>query len=565
MLIALATLDLLIAPAHACGGFFCNQYEPVDQAGEVVVFEVDEEAQETTMHVRVDYSGPASEFAWVVPVPANPDTFITTDLLFDELDRLTQPRFLTRYDDGDCLQYGDSTTASSAGGYYYTFATADTGSAGGYTGIEVVSTGTVGPYDQAVLRATNAAVLVDWLQANGYAVPDAMEPLLDPYTGADTHFLALKLTKGEDTGALAPLGLTYAGTPGIPIGLTAVAATEDMPMRVYLLGERRAVPANWFHIELNPLWMPWLSSNYADYDDAVRRAADEAGGRAFVTTFSGPTDATIYDGQYVTDGLEAYTVPVDWFLALQGRGFQGNDELLDVLRQVVPAPPGVDETDFYNCTSCYTSEWAALEADFDSVEATAVLHATIVEPRERAQALLDDHSRITRLDTRISPDEMVVDPRFAFVADLAEVGTDRWLDVRTDCEPDTRDIVSREVELPTGHVVPVDLTWSHPESQLMGMAGSVALRIEQWDDDGNYSVVADQSSELDALEADGTTGGGNGSYPGSFPTVPDGSVTDDGTTVEGKGGCGCTTGGSSGWLALLLAPLALGRRRSADR
>ncbi len=41
--------------AWACGGFVCDPAQPVDQAGEEVIFSVDEAADRVTMHVRVAY------------------------------------------------------------------------------------------------------------------------------------------------------------------------------------------------------------------------------------------------------------------------------------------------------------------------------------------------------------------------------------------------------------------------------------------------------------------------------------------------------------------------------
>ena len=60
--LALAAFALAVPGiAQACGGFFCNQAEPIDQAGEEILFAVDGDAGTTEMHVKVQYEGPASE------------------------------------------------------------------------------------------------------------------------------------------------------------------------------------------------------------------------------------------------------------------------------------------------------------------------------------------------------------------------------------------------------------------------------------------------------------------------------------------------------------------------
>jgi hypothetical protein len=538
-------LSLSLSPAHACGGFFCNGQEPVDQAGEVVVFEVDEEAGETTMHVRVDYEGPASDFAWVVPVPANPETFITTGELFDVLDEATQPAFVTHHRlPSTCGIDSDADTdADSDVDVAYSYGSSADTAAGG---VRVVSTGTVGPYDQAVLQATDGELLVQWLQDNGFAVPDGLSPLLDPYTGVGTHFLALRLTKGESAGALEPLGLTWSGTtPGIPIGLTAVAATDDMPLRVYLLGDHRGVPTNYHHVELNPLWMPWSDGHPDGYDDVVRRAVDQGGGRAFVTSFSGSLTGWFdLRGSFDLDGLDQASSARDWFDQLARRGFQGNDDLLNVLLELLPPPEGVDPTDFYNCPGCYDEAWDALDEGFDAVAATDTLLRAIVEPLERAQAVLDQSEVTTRLDTLISPFEMTVDPQFAFAPGLGEVASTHTLVVEHRCDEDDRSFLDEQVvQLPTGHTVTVSRS-ALLDDQLRALSDRVALRVEQLHADGSSTVVADHSAELDALDV------------GVVPVTETAPVE-----VESGAGCGCRAVGSVGWGPWGLALLAVARRR----
>jgi len=562
MMTTFLSLYLSLTPtAEACGGFFCNGYDPIEQAGEVVVFEVDEDAQETTMHVQVDYTGPAEQFAWVVPVPANPDTFITSERLFTELDRVTQPVFQLLVDDDECDHDdtdtdADTDTDSDAD----TDTDLDTGVV--WEGVEVVSTGRVGPYDQAVLRANDADVLVDWLQANGYAVPAELSPLLQPYVGAETHFLALKLTKGEDTGALSPLGLTYAGTtPGIPIGLTAVAATDDMPVRVYLMGARRGVPTNYLHVRLNPLWLPWERwYDTTAYDEVVGWAVDEAGGRAFVTSFASATPkVTIYrDGDFDLEGLDQLTDPVAWFESLGSRGFDGTDELLDVLLAILPPPAGVDAASFYNCPSCYQDDWDELAVTFDPVAATLALDEAIVQPRALAQDILDRNAMVTRLDTLMSPHEMTVDPQFGFAPDMVEVPQTYTAELTIDCVDGDYDGAARRILLPTGQELPLASYDMAPplEEELRALSDHVALVVEQLGTDGGSEVVADYSSELDALGASTTTN--------AFgqPIQP-GTETSDVSSAGGKG-CGCAAAPSSlTWAVWLpLVGLVFGRRRA---
>ena len=93
---ALTTTD-----AYACGGFFCNVANPVDQAGEEILFAVD--GTDVTAHIRIMYQGDAADFSWVLPVPSLPTFGVGSDTVFDALKRQTDPRFEIAWDtSGDC-------------------------------------------------------------------------------------------------------------------------------------------------------------------------------------------------------------------------------------------------------------------------------------------------------------------------------------------------------------------------------------------------------------------------------------------------------------------------------
>ena len=64
-----AALTALLTPAAAlaCGGFFCSNNQPVNQAAERIVFAYD--GEQVHMHIRITYEGPESEFGWILPVP----------------------------------------------------------------------------------------------------------------------------------------------------------------------------------------------------------------------------------------------------------------------------------------------------------------------------------------------------------------------------------------------------------------------------------------------------------------------------------------------------------------
>ena len=140
--------------AIACGGFFCNNNQPITQAAERIFFALDN--GRIHMHVRIQYDGPPDQFGWLLPVPAD-DTLevkLSTEALFDGLDNLYAPRFnVQRVFDENCPPPPPSFDSSEEG------ATANAG--GG--GVNVISREAVGPYDRVILQAQSVDELRTWL------------------------------------------------------------------------------------------------------------------------------------------------------------------------------------------------------------------------------------------------------------------------------------------------------------------------------------------------------------------------------------------------------------------
>lgn len=321
------------APAHACGGFFCGQ-QPVDQQAERIVFAVNDDGT-VTMIVQIAYRGAADDFAWILPLASVPDraslgTFPQRALM--GLDARTGPQFQWPSDCDSWLRYD-----AAAGGP----PSADDG------GVTVHIRETVGPYDVAVIESDDPEALVTWLRTNEYRVTDVMRPYIALYASEGMKFLALKLTTAADVTDIAPFRMTLNGsTPSIPIRLTALAAEPEMGIAVFILGDMRYGGANWPELEIRDDQIVWNPYSYSwpietNWTALVARAADDAGGRGWVTEYAGSTA-----------------------------------EYVDLLRSSTPA-------------------------DEETRIAT-----------EELLALMEPHPYLTRLYTRLSPEEMTTDPVF---------------------------------------------------------------------------------------------------------------------------------------------------------
>ena len=437
----LGSLLWMASPALACGGFFCNVDEPVEQSGEDIFFFMDSEAGTVEAHIQIEYQGPAEEFAWIVPVSSVPTLGIGTDSLFAILSNSFQARFQLAYDfDGECkwdrasLDSGVDLAMSAEG------STAPPSNAGGtYAGVTVVDTAQVGPYETVTLLADTSTALLDWLGANGYDLPPSQDPVLQPYVADGQAFVALKLLKDKDTGDLRPLVMTYEGDrASIPIQLTSVAATPDMRLRVNILGDHRAVPETYRHLEINPFAVDWWSAG-TNYDQVVTRAADEAGGHGFATDFSGGTDQLsqrFSSDRWNPDDLALTTDAVQFLLEVQRQAYPPDQTLLDILLTHIPVPQslldqGLSPTDVYNCPECYDSELMGVA--IDTTAAAADIDALIVAPRTTLDERFEAGGQFTRLTSSLSPVDMVIDPIFSLNPDLPTVDSLRTATQTWEC------------------------------------------------------------------------------------------------------------------------------------
>src|SRR5262249_37718053 len=155
-----------------------------------------------------------------------PQLELGTDELFVQLQSTTGPRFALQVNYDDCSFGGGGGGSSAflgcAGGassasYAPPFLTADAGAG------PVVVQGSMGPFDTAVTHADEKQEMLAGLDQNHYFVPAGTDSAVDPYIPPGGYFLALKLRKGESTGAIQPVVVKYASDlPMIPITLTSV-------------------------------------------------------------------------------------------------------------------------------------------------------------------------------------------------------------------------------------------------------------------------------------------------------------------------------------------------------
>ncbi|MCC6903481.1 MAG: DUF2330 domain-containing protein [Polyangiaceae bacterium] len=561
--------------ADACGGTFCDtgpQAMPVDQSGENILFVLD--GQTVEAHVQIQYQGSAERFAWVVPMPDVPDVTVGSQPLFAELLRVTVPTYAMQTQNDFCggtwVDGGLGTGGSSTGGAG--------GSGGG--GPQVVFEKTVGAFEVVVLKGGTASEVVSWLQNNNYQNIPSAPQILGEYVLKNYVFVAIKLTAGAGLDEIHPLVFKYKGDePCVPLKLTRVAATEDMAVRAFFLGDGRVVPENYKHVVINPARLDWLALG-KNYTQAVTRAVDSAvaNGRAFVTEYAGssgvvqPTmvwspgwSAAPFQGlppEKVTDelskqGLLACTVGLQCVY--------GHPLIAGLLADYLPVPAGMKDYDFYGCLSCNLA--AINQAKWNAAEFAAALQTRIIDPAVHAKALLSKWPYLTRLFTTLSPVEMTEDPIFRAAPGEPTVPAYALAVQRVTCDgqrgmilPDTR-----QVALDAG-------AWPAWDSTMPW-----AEEIEEYPAAGGKLTLVDNTQKIDALlaawnskhgwppsDSDGGAGSGSGGTGGKGSGATSGTGSASSSDLEPGGGGGCSVAGGSplaGLSLLGLGLLALARRR----
>lgn len=576
-----ATGALFPSSASACGGFFCMNV-PMDQAGEKIVFSFDGDL--VTAVIQIQFAGEAKEFSWVLPLPSEPlqegGMEIGSEELFTRLLQNTNPTFTVNWDTSNgCNPYWGQIMfdgAPNAGG-----APEDDGQ----NGVQVLQIKDVGPFSAAVVKSDNPAALSAWLNENGYTQPPEAEELIAYYVAQENVFVALKLQQDKGAGDIAPISVTFKEPQGpcIPMVLTRIAATENMPVYAWILDSGRTIPKNYFHVTPNLAQVTWLDGGQ-NYVDLVTKAVDEAAGHGFVTDYAGSSEIMkeklIWEGRFDNvETLKSYTNPAEYYWQMLSVGLPVNSQTQNLIRKYIPTPPdwtGSDQ-EFYCCLDQYSEYLATL--NFDPVAFTDEIIEVIVKPIEKGQALLDSRPYLTRLFTTMSPNEMTRDPIFVVDSTLPDVSNQHVAQGVAECEPGengSQTVTKVTLTLEDGTVVTYDGNWnvwdSPPNAEAMvgGAAADSqpsATEIASIGDDGKLTPVETElvpftDQQLAFVDGAAAPAPGDNIQPvgNNLP-----GTTQQTKTSKGKSGCAATSGWSSvgGILVVLSLIVTVIRRRRA--
>jgi len=172
--------------------------------------------------LRTTYRGPAKDFAWVVPVPRQPEgpggVFTASSFDMDNELEYTRPeKHLDMPPTPSPMLFSLACSAKNDGE-----------DASG--SVRVLSRTAVGDYDVSVLAARDSSALAEWLRRNRYPLPDAARPIIASYIERGWVFVAMRVldwvqARRPVMDAVTPIGIRFqAETLMFPLEISRVSA-----------------------------------------------------------------------------------------------------------------------------------------------------------------------------------------------------------------------------------------------------------------------------------------------------------------------------------------------------
>lgn len=184
-----------------------------------------------SLFLFVDYQGASDRFAWIVPCPAKPavrtaasKVLLEVAQYYHHLEVLTWQELL-RQRGGDEGQLGGGGPAPQA------------------PEVRVHETKQAGPYEIAIVSASEGESLAAWLTRNGYATPPNAAPILQQYIDQQWFFAAIKVRAvAGRLQTLPPILLQFpSDVPIYPLRISAINPGL-VDVLVYYLGAKAELP-----------------------------------------------------------------------------------------------------------------------------------------------------------------------------------------------------------------------------------------------------------------------------------------------------------------------------------
>ncbi len=287
--------------ARACGGCFHQEDAPMqgDEVSLVTshVMALSISPQQTVLWDQVQFAGNPEDFAWVLPVRPGAYLEVASDAFLEALTAATSARVSPpplACDSGSFQGCGQQARRALPPVSAFACAADEAGvepmDSQEPDPITVVHQGSAGPYETVTLHADVPGVLTQWLQDNGYAIADDVQPIVDQYQLDGYDFIALRLAPEQGVQQMKPVRVVMPGAvTRLPLRMVAAGTGANVALTLLVIGEGRWNVQNFPSAEIDRSQLVWrfgvASSNY---DALYQLARQRDGGRTWVTTYAYP-------------------------------------------------------------------------------------------------------------------------------------------------------------------------------------------------------------------------------------------------------------------------------------
>lgn len=241
------------ASAFADGGMFAPAIHEIFEHEQVALLEWDAGAGVEALSILPGLSGDMREFAWVVPLPAEPQLGLADVAVFDQLFTATSPLYRDRGDGWSCNHMDAD----------YAVGDAD-------NGVDILQQEVLGVYDIMVLAADHASSLVDSLDAWGYLHDGnraTAEPILADYVARDWVFVTMRVDSAAFAESWDDPGLWWSGGT-TPVTFTFAADAPVFPMKISAVSASHRTRVSVFAVAGQRLTFPGAETRYANRLDS---------------------------------------------------------------------------------------------------------------------------------------------------------------------------------------------------------------------------------------------------------------------------------------------------------
>jgi hypothetical protein len=161
-----------VAAALADGGMVAPPDVAIEEFGQVAIIRRQDGTEQ--LAVASSFRSEATDFAWILPLPAEPAVDSFNLALLNDLQYYCRPFYRSGSGFG-CA--GD--------------AVSELGRSSDSLGVEEIAQGVIGAYDYRVLRAAVPETLADYLSDSGYALPSNAVSVFSHYTEKNWHYFVV--------------------------------------------------------------------------------------------------------------------------------------------------------------------------------------------------------------------------------------------------------------------------------------------------------------------------------------------------------------------------------------